>query len=96
MTEYQSKPHTLKAFRAGYDIVPEWFTEASTRGLVAVTNSEQHGQYITIYQPLRQRTNKRGFTYAEPGDWVCMNSAGTIFALTDREFRNGFTLTHSP
>jgi hypothetical protein len=90
MTEYHAKPHKIKAFRAGHDPVPDWYKEAEEKGRVASTNSPQHGQYITIWQPLRGKHGKRGVTYAEPGDWVCMNSSGTIFPLTDSEFRNGF------
>ena len=84
MDIYNSKPHSIRAFRVTDMRInpPKWFMDAYHAGGVAVTNNSKD-QYVVIY-------NKDGVRKAFVGDWVCMNSHGTIFPLSNDEFNNGF------
>lgn len=83
---YKSKPHKIKAFHFSSTKVkaPDWLVEARNEGKVQVTLHDRYGMYITIY-------NQAGDSEkARLGDWVCMNSAGKLYAISGEEFEEAY------
>ncbi len=80
----KTKPHEIDAFQFKHKDTkpPKWFLEANRVGEVSVTIKPDN-MYITIYQ-------RDGVQKASVTDWVCINSSGTIFALTDTEVSEQF------
>lgn len=83
----KSKPHEIDAFQFTANLkqadYPKWFLEAIAKGKIQVTINDKH-QYVSIY-------SKEGdVRKAYKGDWVCLNSSGVIFPLTDEEIKDSF------
>lgn len=89
---YESRPHAIEAFYFQDMKVkpPSWFLDAFKVGDVAVVNNERD-KYIVIYNKQRGEMRK-----AFEGDWICKNSEGTIFPLTNGEFNAAFKKQSRP
>lgn len=82
----QSKPHEIEAFRFEERKTkpPQWFRDAYHTGKVMVTMNNKD-QYILIF-------TKSGAHKAHMGDWVCRNSEGTLFVLSNTEVEKDFEI----
>lgn len=84
MNTFHSKPHKIRAFKfkGRNNVFPKWFMDAYHIGKVFVTITDK-AQYIEI---IGKRGSQKGFI----DEWICINSSGTIFVLSDEELRAGF------
>ena len=85
--QYESRPHTVDAFKFTDSCVkpPQWFVEAIHEGRASVTINSKD-RYITLFN------TKGDIERAYVGHWICKNTAGKLFRITDDEFKTSYSL----
>ena len=88
---YKAKEHTVKAFRFENprQPLPKWFELDIHEGRASYTASKT-GSYITLYKD--PKTPVR----ANFGDWIVRGKYGSLFHLTETEFKNAFEPLKAP
>lgn len=91
---YKAKPVICEAFRLEFNDdkphrwlrdLPDWFKRFYERGDFMITNSGQHGKYITIKK-------QGGHIRAPEGSWIIKASEENIFVMSSEEFLQHFAL----
>lgn len=85
MTTYVSKPHQIQAFRFNDATMkaPKWFLKAIETKHASVTlNGDK--RYVTLY------SRAGNIERAQWGDWVCINSSGKLFTISDEDFQEAY------
>lgn len=92
--KYKARPVVCEAFRLEFNDdkphrwlrgLPEWFQRLYECGEVMITNSGQHGKYITIKK-------QGGHIRAYEGSWIIRASEQNIFVMSSEEFSQHFAL----
>ena len=87
MPTFKSKPHTIEAvqFQPPFkEVAPDWLLKAYRNGRASMTYLGIGGDsYMSLY-------NDNQHCKAFVDDWICLNSAGTLFVLSDEAFKSDF------
>lgn len=92
--KYKARPIICEAFCLEFNDdkphrwireLPEWFRALYEHGEAMITNSSQHGKYVTIKK-------QSGYIRAPEGSWIIRASEQNIFVMSSEEFNEHFAL----
>jgi len=82
--KFNSKPHSIEGFQfiGKGTVYPDWAKAEIEKGraFIVINNKDQYFEIIA----------RRGSLKAFMDEWICKNSSGNIFVLSDAELLAGF------